>query len=790
MTAAIHTLHHPTLTLDVQGMTCASCVRRVERALSAVPGVEAATVNLATGQAQVRLATAAKASSGPLQAALQATLKQAGYEASLVDDQLEATPPTAAVPGWQAAVALALSAPLVAPMVLGWFDVALSVPAWLQWLLSTLVLGGLGARFFVGAFKALRHGTATMDVLVALGTAAAWGLSLWLWRQNPGIDPHELYFESAAVVVSLVLLGQWLEGRAKRRAWAALTALQDLRPATVVLKRDGVIRKAPLAELAVGDVMLVAPGERVAADGTVLAGSSHVQEAMLTGEPLPAFKDIGSTVAAGGLNGEGQMDVRVTAVGAQTSLGRIAKLVTSAQATKAPVQQKVDRVAAVFVPAVVGLAFLTLLAWKWFGASTAQAVMHAVTVLVIACPCALGLATPMALMVGMGRAAQRGILVRDAQALELLGQVHTVAFDKTGTLTRGQPALVAVNTASPAIDAAGLLGAAAALQAGSKHPLALAVMQAATASLAAPTTASAAAPIADSANTIPVATDVQAVPGRGVSGTVQGVHMLLGSQRWLDELHVATGSLAALAKTYADQGHAIAWLAMVQGPPQVGTSGAAQSMPSGEQVQVLGLMAFHDEVRPEAAATMRHLHTMGVSSVLISGDHPAAVANLAKAVGITQVHAQILPGDKARIVNELRRTLPAGRTVAMVGDGINDAPALAAADVGIALASGTDIAMEAAGLTLMHSDVSRLPQAILLSRAVTAKVKQNLFWAFAYNVVGLGLAAAGMLNPMVAGAAMAFSSLSVVLNALLLRVPDQRNLDWGTTAKSLGSDAR
>jgi P-type Cu+ transporter len=753
MTAATHTLNHPTLTLDVQGMTCASCVRRVERALSAVPGVETATVNLATGQAQVRVATQARASIGPLQAALQATLKQAGYEASLVDEQLEATPPVAAVPGWQAAVALGLSAPLVSPMVLGWLGVAWSVPAWVQWLLSTLVLGGLGARFFVGAFKALRHGTATMDVLVALGTAAAWGLSLWLWRHDPGIDPHALYFESAAVVVSLVLLGQWLEGRAKRRAWAALTALQDLRPATVVLKRDGVIRKAPLAELVVGDVMLVAPGERVAADGTVLAGSSHVQEAMLTGEPLPAFKEVGSMVAAGGLNGEGQMDVRVTAIGAQTSLGRIAKLVTSAQATKAPVQQKVDRVAAVFVPAVVGLALLTLLAWKWFGASTAQAVMHAVTVLVIACPCALGLATPMALMVGMGRAAQRGILVRDAQALELLGQVHTVAFDKTGTLTRGRPALVAVHTASPAIDAAGLLGAAAALQAGSKHPLALAVMQAAT------------------ANTIPVATEVQAVPGRGVSGTVQGTAMLLGSQRWLDELHVTTGSLANTAKTYADQGHAIAWLAMVQAPLR-GPAGTAQPMPSGEQVQVLGLMAFHDEVRPEAVAAIAHLQTMGVGSVLISGDHPAAVANLAKTVGITQMHAQVLPGDKARIVGELRRGVPAGRTVAMVGDGINDAPALAAADVGIALASGTDIAMEAAGMTLMHSDVSRLPQAILLSRAVTAKVKQNLFWAFAYNVVGLGLAAAGMLNPMVAGAAMAFSSLSVVLNALLLRVPD------------------
>jgi P-type Cu+ transporter len=762
MTAATPTLHHPVLTLDVQGMTCASCVRRVERALGGVPGVEAATVNLATGQAQVRLAADAKQASAPLQAALQASLKQAGYEATLVDDQAEAAPPAATVPGWHAAVALGLSTPLVAPMVLGWFGVTLAVPAWLQWLLSSVVLGWLGARYFVGAYQALRHGTATMDVLVALGTSAAWGLSLWLWRQNPSIDTHALYFESAAVVVSLVLLGQWLESRAKRRAWAALNALQDLRPATVVIKRDGVIRKAPLAELAVGDVMLVAPGERVAADGTVQAGSSHVQEAMLTGEPLPAFKDIGSIVAAGGLNGEGQLDVRVTAVGAQTSLGRIAKLVTSAQATKAPVQQKVDRVAAVFVPAVVGLALLTLLGWKLFGASTPQAVMHAVTVLVIACPCALGLATPMALMVGMGRAAQRGILVRDAQALELLGQVHTVAFDKTGTLTRGQPALVAVHTASAAIDDAGLLGAAAALQAGSKHPLALAVMQAAAASTA------------GKANAIPVATDVQAVPGRGVSGTVQGARMLLGSQRWIDELHVATGGLGSTAKAYADQGHAIAWLAMVQGAPQ---GGPINPTPSSDQVHILGVMAFHDEVRPEAASTVQQLQAMGVGSVLISGDHPAAVASLAKTVGITTVHAQVLPGDKARIVGELRRTLPAGRTVAMVGDGINDAPALAAADVGIALASGTDIAMEAAGLTLMHSDVSRLPQAILLSRAVTAKVKQNLFWAFAYNVVGLGLAAAGMLNPMVAGGAMALSSLSVVLNALLLRVPDQRNLD-------------
>ncbi len=766
MTAATPTLHHPTLTLDVQGMTCASCVRRVERALSAVPGVATASVNLATGQAQVQLAADASASTAPLQAALQATLKQAGYASTPVDDGAETLPPAATVPGWQAAVALGLSAPLVTPMVLGWFGMALTVPPWLQWLLSSVVLGWLGARYFVGAYQALRHGTATMDVLVALGTSAAWGLSLWLWRQNPSIDPHALYFESAAVVVSLVLLGQWLESRAKRRAWAALNALQDLRPATVVIKRDGVIRKAPLAELTVGDVMLVAPGERVAADGTVQAGSSHVQEAMLTGEPLPAFKDVGSTVAAGGLNGEGQLDVRVTAVGAQTSLGRIAKLVTSAQATKAPVQHKVDRVAAVFVPFVVGLALLTLIGWTWFGASTAQAVMHAVTVLVIACPCALGLATPMALMVGMGRAAQRGILVRDAQALELLGQVHTVAFDKTGTLTRGQPALVAVHTASAAIDDAGLLGAAAALQAGSKHPLALAVMQAA-AALTAGT-------MVGKANAIPVATDVQAMPGRGVWGTVQGVRMFLGSQRWIDELQVATGSLRNTAKAYADQGHAIAWLAMVQGNPQ---ASAVELKPGSAQVSVLGMMAFHDEVRPEAANTVRQLRAMGVTSVLISGDHPAAVASLASTVGITKVHAQVLPGDKARIVGELRRDVPAGRTVAMVGDGINDAPALAAADVGIALASGTDIAMEAAGLTLMHSDVSRLPQAILLSRAITSKIKQNLFWAFAYNVVGLGLAAGGMLNPMAAGGAMALSSVSVVLNALLLRVPDQRNLD-------------
>ncbi len=552
-----------------------------------------------------------------------------------------------------------------------------------------------------------------------------------------------LYFESAAVVITLVLFGKWLEARAKQRTLGALQALRALRPDTATLRRDGSERVVPLAEVRVGDEVVVRPGERVPVDGLLIEGRSHFDESLLTGESLPVARDAGDDserVTAGAINGEGLVVLRTTAVGAESTLSRIVRMVESAQARKAPIQQTVDRVSAVFVPVVIAVALVTLLGWGWANGDWTLAIVHAVSVLVIACPCALGLATPATLMVGTGLAAQRGILVRDAQALELMRQVRVVAFDKTGTLTEGKPRLVAIvgpRGSSEERDA--LLSDAAAVQAGSEHPLAHAVTRAAAAAGLAP----------------PAAVDVRAVAGRGVEGRVAERDLQLGSSRWMAELGVAIPpALAARAAALQADGNSVSWLAER-------SAGAAPAL--------RGLLAFGDAPKANAAAAIAALQALGVKTVLLSGDNRGAAHAVARRLGITDVRADVLPGDKAQVVASLREGLPAGAKVAMVGDGINDAPALAAADVGMAMATGTDVAMETAGLTLMRGDPSLVVEAIDLSRAVTAKIRQNLFWAFVYNVVGIPLAAFGALSPVMAGAAMALSSVSVVANALLLR---------------------
>ncbi len=726
-----------TLTLAIDGMTCASCVRRVERALAAVPGVTTASVNLATGQAIVRHDAGADSVDALLTAAAGA-VDRAGYASHPVQDDEPAAPAAADRQGWLAAIALSLSAPLVLPMLLAPLGVHWMPPAWAQFMLSSIVVFGLGARFFVGAAKSLRTGSANMDVLVALGTGAAWALSVWLWlRDSAGASGHGLYFESAAMVIALVLFGQWLEARARRRTLAALEALRSLRPDTITLRVDGQERDVALSQVQVGDLIVVQAGGRVPVDGCIVDGRTHVDESMLTGESQPVVKEPGASVAAGTLNVDGVIVVRTEAVGAQTSLSRIVKLVESAQATKPPVQKLVDRVAEVFVPAVVVIATMTLVGWKLAGADHASAIIHAVSVLVIACPCALGLATPAALMVGTGLAAQRGLLVREASALEAMRDVAVIAFDKTGTLTRGEPTLVEV-LPGPGIDEDGVLRAAAALQRNASHPLAQAVTRAARGRVA----------VVD-------ASDQRVVPGRGVEGTVQGMPMLLGSEAWMDELGVDRGALAVRARAFQEQGRSVAWLAMRLGS-------------DAQKVFALGLLAFGDEPRPEAAAVLEGLRRRGVRSVLVSGDNHGAAMALARQLGIDEVRAPVLPQDKARIVAELRQGLPEGLKVAMVGDGINDAPALAAADVGLALGTGTDVAMETAGLTLLRGDLRLVLEALDLSAAVTRKVRQNLFWAFAYNVIAIPLAGFGMLSPIVAGGAMAMSSVSVVLNALTL----------------------
>ena len=732
-------------TLNIDGMTCASCVARVEKALCKVPGVQAASVNLATEQAQV---SAEASTEAPL---LLAAVQRAGYEASMVqpDADVLATPLRRAHDeGWKVALAIALSAPLMVPMVGDLLGLHWMWPAWVQALLAAPVQFWLGARFYKAGWAALKSGAGNMDLLVAIGTSAAFGLSLALWWQAaPDQMPH-LYFESAAVVITLVMLGKWLESRAKHQTLAALDALRRLRPETARVRRHGAEAEVPLSAVRVGSEVVVHPGERLPTDGVIIEGRSHLDESLITGESLPVAREAGQTVTGGALNVEGLIVVRTTAVGAETQLARIVRLVESAQARKAPIQQLVDKVSAVFVPAVIVIAAITGLAWWTLSGDGVAATLHAVAVLVIACPCALGLATPATLMVGTGMAARHGILVRDAQALETLRAVKVVAFDKTGTLTQGRPRLTALASQSGTPeDDAQLLRWAAALQSGNGHPLARAVIEAAS---------TRALPGASAA---PAAEGLQLVAGRGVEGRVDGMLLRLGSQRWLNESGLDAGPLAAQAARAALSGQTVSWVFEPGGHDQ-------------RPARLLGLLTFGDEPKPGAAQAIASLKARGLRVVMISGDNHGAAQAMAQLLGIDEVRAEVLPADKARVVGELKVGLAPGEAVAMVGDGINDAPALAAADVGLAMAGeggGTDVAVETAGLTLLRGDPQTVVEAWELSRAVRHKMHQNLFWAFAYNVVGIPMAALGWLSPMVAGAAMALSSVSVITNALMLR---------------------
>jgi Cu+-exporting ATPase len=731
-------------TLNIDGMTCASCVARVEKALGRVPGVQSASVNLATEQAQV--CTLASMDEQLLVAAVQ----RAGYEASVVppDADVLAQPVRHAHDeGWKVALAAALSLPLMVPMLGDLLGRHWMWPAWVQALLAAPVQFWLGARFYRAGWAALKAGAGNMDLLVAIGTSAAFGLSLALWWRAPAGQMPHLYFESAAVVITLVMLGKWLESRAKRQTLAALEALRRLRPETARVRKHGAEAEVPLSAVRVGMELVIRPGERVPTDGQIIEGRTHLDESLITGESLPVAREPGHTVTGGALNVEGLIVVRTTAVGAETQLARIVRLVESAQARKAPIQQLVDKVSAVFVPAVIVIAGLTGAAWWAWSGDGVAATLHAVSVLVIACPCALGLATPATLMVGTGVAARHGILVRDAQALETLRSVRIVAFDKTGTLTQGHPRLTMhASVRGTPEDNAQLLAWAAALQSGNGHPLAQAVLEAARST--------------GDPSPWPAVQSLEVVAGRGVQAEVQGRTLRLGSTRWLTESGLHPGTLESAAREAAAAGQTVSWLF------EGASSGGAGS------ARVLGMLAFGDEAKPGAAQAVARLRAQGLRVVMISGDNAGAARSIAQRVGIDEVRAEVLPGDKARVVGELKAGLAPGEGVAMVGDGVNDAPALAAADVGLAMAGeggGTDVAVETAGLTLLRGDPRAVVQAWELSWAIRRTLRQNLFWAFAYNVVGIPLAALGLLSPMVAGSAMALSSVSVMANALTLK---------------------
>jgi len=718
------------ITLDVQGMTCASCVSRVEKALQRVPRVADAAVNPATqtptvGRVCLEIDT------------LIAAISKAGYEAAPhSDDPDQAARRSPALSEMSAVVICALLAvPLVVPMAAEALGMQVMLPISVQFVLSTLVQFVFGARFYTAAYKAVRAKAGNMDLLVALGTTAAYGLSVYEMVAHPG-DMSHLYFEASAVVITLVRFGKWLEMRAKHKTMAAIQALNALRPATARVRTDGEDRDTPVSQVRLGDVVIVRPGERMPVDGVILEGQSDLDESLITGESLPVFKQVHDTVVTGSIVANGYLVVRTSAVGADTMLSQIVRLVESAQAEKAPIQRLVDKVSAIFVPVILGIALLTFIGWMFFNGNVEAAVLNAVAVLVIACPCALGLATPAAIMAGTGVAAQHGVLIKNAEALELAHRMTVVAFDKTGTLTEGKPSLAVFEVNHVSRQAA--LQLAASVQQTSEHPLARAIIETAK---------------AEGVSLRPVS-DAQAIPGHGIRATVDQLELFIGSDRWLSERgaeHVleASPELRSAAERALESGLTVSWL-----------------VETAPQSRVLALMAFGDAIKPSAGEAIRGLTAMGIKTVLLTGDNRHSAQRIAAQLGIAEVHAEVLPEDKARVVSALRA---GNAVVGMVGDGINDAPALAAADVGIAMSTGTDVAMHAAGLTLMRGDPKLIADAIDISRRTYAKIRQNLFWAFVYNLVGIPLAAFGLLSPMAAGAAMAFSSVSVISNALLLK---------------------
>ncbi len=707
------------ISFDVEGIHCASCVNRIEKALQKDSGILSASVNLATEKASVSF----EDSKLNVQQIIDLITK-AGYKARL------SSAPQKPVSLKKEKILILISAlltlPLTIPMMLEVFGLHLMLSPWIQLALATPIQFFIGARFYQSAWGAIKAKSGNMELLVAIGTSAAYGLSLYVMMKG---EMH-LYFEGSAVVITLVLLGKYLESKAKQQTTSAIKALQALRPLTARVLRNERESEIAIESLEISDCVIIRPGERIPVDGMITKGSTQVDESLITGESLPIEKHENNLVVGGSINGDGLIQVQVTALGAETVLARIIRMVEDAQAVKAPIQRLVDKVSAYFVPTVLVIALLTITLTGLVFGNWEVAIIHGVAVLVIACPCALGLATPTSIMVGTGVAAKAGILIKDAEALEITHSITMIAFDKTGTLTEGKPSVAQISAFEKTEDE--VLSLMASIQKGSEHPLAKAVLNEAL----------------NKKVSFLAASSIKALPGRGIEAEINNTKYLLGSKRLLTEFNITDSAAILKAKERESLGETVSFL--IEQPLN----------------KILGVVSFRDTIKSSAKETISRLKNLGIKTVMLTGDNLASAEIVARELGIDIVKAEILPHEKLEIIQKFKSS---GEIMAMVGDGINDAPALAAAHVGMAMSTGTDVAMHSAGITLMRGNPLLIPDAISISRVTYAKIKQNLFWAFVYNVIGIPLAALGYLNPVVAGAAMAMSSVSVVTNSLLLK---------------------
>ncbi|MDP1549017.1 MAG: heavy metal translocating P-type ATPase [Nitrosomonas sp.] len=714
--------------LQLHKMTCAACAGHIEKALNKLPSVTA-TVNVATETAKVNFIPGLVTTGNLIDAVI-----DAGYGASEISESSHTEEKARRLAAYQTELRLfwissALTLPLVLQMgaMFSGHDMDM-LPRWLQWLLATPVQFWIGRRFYIGGWHSLRGGGANMDVLVALGTSMAYFFSAVVTALT--LDQH-VYFEASAAIITLVLLGKLMEARAKGKTSEAIEALIRLQPKTARIERNGEILEVPASSLQVNDIFIVRPGENLPVDGVVMEGTSSINESMLTGESLPVSKQVNAKVFAATLNQQGLLKCRATSVGAHTQLAAIIHLVEEAQGSKAPIQRLADTISGIFVPIVVAISILTLGINWWLTSDFVSALINAVAVLVIACPCALGLATPTAIMVGTGRGAQVGVLVKNAAALENAEKIQTIIVDKTGTLTEGRPEVTDIVPIA-SLNTRDFLQIAASLEQGSEHPLARAVL--------------------DSAQKMQLPLhaidDFSAITGSGITARMNGTQYLLGSPKFLAQQGAAVDEKQITTL-------------QAEGKTVIGIASTADN-----DSRILGYLAIADRLRDTSLRAIERLQSMGIEVVMLTGDNAVTAAAIAKRTGITQYRAEVLPQDKAAEVMKLKT---GGKFTAMVGDGINDAPALAAADVSFAIGAGSDVAIEAADITLIRNDLMSVADAISLSRATLRKIRQNLFFAFVYNTLGIPLAAIGMLNPVIAGAAMAMSSVSVVSNSLLLK---------------------